>query len=335
MSQNPQLNASNYILNLVELQNVVTSASGLSQIDILTNSVTNIQQMVNYDLKRININSISNYSQTPIQVYNDLNLCNSALYSNGILYNTGGGGGTFINSGSTSITLANATTSNGTVIGFNINGSNILSFQSNTNVTFEGSNFILSSVATLQIQSNAAAGRSFVCLNSAGDGTWGYPSTLATADQIVFNGTGGELARITNTGFLGVGTSNPTVAVDVVGEGQFTGRVSAFDFLTLSDRRFKTDVHAIDKPMEILSSIRGVRFTWRDLSSVDIGFLAQELQEVVPEAVVGREETSAKMSVAYHKIIPILVESIKELQERVLRLESAQLAVSAQPHSNP
>lgn len=324
MSMNPQLNASNYILNLVELQNVVTTASGLTPLEVLTNSVTNIQQMVDYDLKRININSISNYNQSPIQVYADLNLCNSALYSNGSLFTGGGGGGTFVAAGSTNITVQNATTSNGTVIGFNINGSNILSFESNTNVTFQGNNFILSSVATLQIQSNAAPGRSFVCLNNAGDGTWGYPSTLATADKIVFNGTGGELARLTNTGFLGIGTSNPTLAVDVVGEGNFTGRVSAFDFLTLSDRRFKTNIHAIERPTEILSSIRGVRFTWRDLSSEDIGFLAQELQEVVPEAVVGREETSAKLSVAYHKIIPILVESIKELQERVLQLERAQ-----------
>lgn len=321
MSQNPQLNASNYILNIVELQNVVTAASGLSPIDILSNSVANIQEMVNYDLKRINVNSISNYNTTPIQVYADLNLCNSALYSNGTLFTGTGGGGTVVNAGSTSITVANATTSNATVIGFNINGSNILSFQSNTNVTFEGSNFILSSVATLQIQSNAGAGRSFVCLNSAGDGTWGYPSTLATADRIVFNGTGGELARLTNTGYFGIGTASPAVAVDVVGEGYFTGRVSAFDFLTLSDKRFKTNVHAIERPTEILSSIRGVRFTWRDLSSEDIGFLAQELQEVVPEAVVGREETNPKLSVAYHKIIPILVESIKELQERVRRLE--------------
>ncbi len=324
MSANPQLNASNYILNIVELQNVVTTASGLSPFDVLSNNVTNLQTMVDYDLKRININSISNYSQTPIQIFNDLNLCNSALYSNGILYNTGGGGGTFVTAGSTSITVANATTSNATVIGFNINGSNILSFQSNTNVTFQGSNFILSSVATLQIQSNAGAGRSFVCLNSAGDGTWGYPSTLATADSVRFlNGTGGEIARFTNTGFFGVGTSNPAVSVDVVGEGYFTGRVSAFDFLTLSDKRFKTNIHSIEKPIQILSSIQGVRFTWRDLSSEDIGFLAQDLQKIVPEAVVGDEEKTAKMSVAYHKIIPILVESIKELQERVLRLEAA------------
>jgi hypothetical protein len=322
MSTNPQLNASNYILNIVELQNVVTAASGLTPLDVLTNTVTNIQEMVNFDLKRINVNSISNYNQTPIQIFNDLNLCNSALYSNGILYNTGGGGSAFVTAGSTNITVANATTSNATVIGFNINGSNILSFQSNTNVTFQGSNFILSSVATLQIQSNAGAGRSFVCLNSAGDGTWGYPSTLATADSIRFlGGSGAELARFTNTGRFGVGTTNPAVAVDVVGEGYFTGRVSAFDFLTLSDRRFKTNVHAIEKPIQILSSIQGVRFTWRDLSSEDIGFLAQDLQKVVPEAVVGKEESTAKMSVAYHKIIPILVESIKELQARVLKLE--------------
>ena len=95
MSKNPQINASNYILNIVELQNVVTTASGLTPLGVLTNTVSQIQEMVDYDNKRININTIAKYSEptAPISLINDLNLCNSALYSNGVLFQGGGGGG--------------------------------------------------------------------------------------------------------------------------------------------------------------------------------------------------------------------------------------------------
>lgn len=72
-----------FVLNILELQNVVTSASGTNPVSILSNQVANLQQMVNYDLKRINVNSISNYDATPIQVYSPLNLCNVSLTANG------------------------------------------------------------------------------------------------------------------------------------------------------------------------------------------------------------------------------------------------------------
>ena len=71
------------VLNIVELQNVITSATGLSPIGYLSNQVANIQEMVRYDIKQINTNSISNFDTSPIKVYSDLNLCNVALTING------------------------------------------------------------------------------------------------------------------------------------------------------------------------------------------------------------------------------------------------------------
>ena len=71
------------MLNIVELQNVVTSASGVTPVSYLSNQVTNIQQMVDYGNKQINVNAISNFSVTPIQVLSGLNLCNVTLSYNG------------------------------------------------------------------------------------------------------------------------------------------------------------------------------------------------------------------------------------------------------------
>lgn len=72
-----------FVLNIIELQNVVTSSSGVSPIAYLSNQVANLQQMVNYDLKQINVNAISNYNLSPIQIYSPLNLSNAALTANG------------------------------------------------------------------------------------------------------------------------------------------------------------------------------------------------------------------------------------------------------------
>jgi len=71
------------VLNIVELQNVVTSASGLTPVGYLSNQVTNIQQMVDFGNKQINVNAISNFDTTPIQVLSGLNLCNVTLSYNG------------------------------------------------------------------------------------------------------------------------------------------------------------------------------------------------------------------------------------------------------------
>ena len=72
------------VLNIVELQNVVTSITGTSAVGNLTNQVNQMQKMVNFDQKRINVNILSNYDATPIQIVSPINLSNVAL--------TGGGG---------------------------------------------------------------------------------------------------------------------------------------------------------------------------------------------------------------------------------------------------
>jgi len=349
MSQNPQINASNYILNIVELQNVVTTASGLTPLSILTNTVNNIQEMVDYDNKRINVNTIAKFSDTaPISLIYDLNLCNSALYSNGIPFQGGGGsgatilnflGGTGIGIGSTSVLLTSTSVNGGPLISLNIGGSNIFSVGSNGNVSFYnpilgGGQLLISSSATLGIESNAGLGKSLLCMDTGGNAGWGYVSTLATNDIITFLGSNGEVARMTSAGNLGIGVANPLKTLDVKGTGSFSGRLSAFDFLTLSDKRYKTNITRIENASDILDKIHGVRFMWRDLSSCDVGVIAQDLQAVLPEAVVGSEdwvdgEEEPKLSVAYHKITPVLVEVVKRLEARVKTLEAL---VSKRPY---
>jgi hypothetical protein len=82
--------------------------------------------------------------------------------------------------------------------------------------------------------------------------------------------------------------------------------------------------------------LRGVNFTWKNSpeSGNQIGFIAQEVKQVVPELVSGTEgdiEKGETLSMSYGNVTPLLVEAIKEqqkiiadLQRRVALLESQQ-----------
>ena len=67
-----------------------------------------------------------------------------------------------------------------------------------------------------------------------------------------------------------------------------------------------------------IGRLRGVRFEWRDTGARDIGFIAQEVTQVIPEAVVAH---AGELYVSYDKVVPVLVETVKTLMKRIDRLE--------------
>jgi prepilin-type processing-associated H-X9-DG protein len=101
--------------------------------------------------------------------------------------------------------------------------------------------------------------------------------------------------------------------------GVFTGPVTATNYITSSDRRQKQQIQTIDNASTILSSLRGVRFKWNTSLQTDVGCIAQEILPVLPEAVSGDIESG--LFVAYDKLIPVLLEGIKQLTRRVEELE--------------
>ena len=70
--------------------------------------------------------------------------------------------------------------------------------------------------------------------------------------------------------------------------------------------------------------LQGVTFDWKDSDSIldikeDIGFIAQDVQEVLPELV--RENEKGNLSLRYQGITPILLEAIKELKAEIEELK--------------
>jgi hypothetical protein len=104
---------------------------------------------------------------------------------------------------------------------------------------------------------------------------------------------------------------------DSLGTAQWT------TFAQPSDRDWKEDIKPIENAGAILEGLHGVRFKWKSGSS-DVGVIAQDVFTVLPEAYIpGGEGRPAR--VEYHKIIPVLIETVKELEKRVNELESKNL----------
>lgn len=98
--------------------------------------------------------------------------------------------------------------------------------------------------------------------------------------------------------------------------GNFTaaGNVTAY-----SDIRLKKDLKLIDNALEIVNRMNGYRYTRVDTGQNEIGLVAQQLTGDLPEVVVQNTEY---MSVAYDRIVAVLVEAVKELTKRVEALEA-------------
>lgn len=225
----PGLTASNYILNIVELQNTVTSASGASPFNILSNQVADIQQMVNFGTKTVAADTLSAYTTGgTIQIVSPLNLSSVSLTANGGV--VAGGSTSTIGGSSTFLTVG---------------GNGTLSF-------IQGGN-----VSTFTVFSN--------------------------------------------------------------GDAVFGSTVTAANFITASDARLKYNVQRITDYETILSSIRGVYYTWKEDGQHDVGLIAQEVMQELPEAVITGKK--GYMGVAYHKLVPVLIEAVKGLQARVSTLE--------------
>ena len=78
----------------------------------------------------------------------------------------------------------------------------------------------------------------------------------------------------------------------------------------------KDNITPIDDPLAKVISISGNTFDWNqnsNKSGYDVGVIAQEIKEILPEAVIERD--NGYLAVDYYKVIPLLIEAIKELSE--------------------
>ena len=121
------------------------------------------------------------------------------------------------------------------------------------------------------------------------------------------------------TGALGVGSvTAPTTA----GLIRAANDVIAF---ASSDERLKENKVLLTEALDKVNQLNGYEFDWIPMFGIheneghDIGVIAQEVKKVIPEIVTTRD--SGYMAVKYEKMVPLLIEAIKELTNKVKDLE--------------
>ena len=107
----------------------------------------------------------------------------------------------------------------------------------------------------------------------------------------------------------------------VTGELIVTGDITAF---YTSDQRLKDNITPIPNALGKVLSISGNTFDWNEKSEKegnDVGVVAQEIMKVLPEAVTTRD--NGYLAVHYEKLVPLLIEAIKELKAEVEDLKGS------------
>ena len=216
----------------------------------------------------------------------------------------------------------------GTISATNLNGT--LQYSVSTGTYLSGS-FNNSASATITINATNANTASTVVARDA-SGNFSAGTITATL-------TGTVSALVTGNNYqvnsFGVGTA----ASGTAGEIRATNDITAF----YSDLRLKENITPIADALTKVCSLRGVTYNANDVAASfgytreeQVGVIAQEVEKVLPQVVKaapfdidvdddGNEYSRSGenyKTVKYEKIVPLLIEAIKELSEKVRRLEN-------------
>jgi len=152
-----------------------------------------------------------------------------------------------------------------------------------------------------------------------------------TSSGTISNATTATTANSLNTSnqyqvaSLGIGESAPSNNnLAVAGSITAGGDITAF---YTSDITLKTKIESITGALNKVTSLSGITFNWNDKAQGkdqerrEAGVIAQQIQEVLPEAVATRD--NGTLAVRYEQLVPLLIEAIKELKAEVDLLKKA------------
>ena len=111
---------------------------------------------------------------------------------------------------------------------------------------------------------------------------------------------------------------------DATTVGSISVTASATSYNTTSDKRLKDNIQTITDGTEKVMAMNAVTHTWKnkpDTKPVH-GFIAQEMQQIIPEAVTGNPDSEEMMSMDYGRITPLLVASLQDAHKKIKELEN-------------
>jgi hypothetical protein len=141
-----------------------------------------------------------------------------------------------------------------------------------------------------------------------------------------------ERFRIDSTGNIGIGVIGPTEKLHVDGNARITavGTASASNsalYITntgvlstnASDVNKKHNVRNLPYGLSTINNLNPVAFEWNETDETDIGFIAQDIESIIPESVITNWDS--ELIFRQEKIIPVLVKAIQEQQALIKALE--------------
>jgi hypothetical protein len=180
----------------------------------------------------------------------------------------------------------------------------------------------------VRIRNNGGANTAGVWLNeSTNTSTKGFVGMYDdTRMGLYLNGLADWGLIMTDAGNVGIGTPIPVARLSVNGNIVTSanilasGTISASAFTTTSDARYKMNINPLSGALPLVQRLAGKTYYWnqrafpeQDLNDKkQIGFIAQEVEQVLPDAV-STDEKGFK-SVNYIQVIPLLTEAVKEQQ---------------------
>ncbi len=170
-----------------------------------------------------------------------------------------------------------------------------------------------------------------ISLTAAGVGvnTWqlsrdGNSADLVVAESFPYPPFGGDRVSIqARTGYVGLGVTDPNYRLELPNTDDAAGQARANAWKTYSSERWKRNIETIENAMDKVRQLRGVSFDWTESGSHDIGLIAEEVGRVIPEIVDYEANGTDAKSLAYDRLVALLIEALKEQDIRIAELEQA------------
>ena len=103
------------------------------------------------------------------------------------------------------------------------------------------------------------------------------------------------------SGNVGIGTTTPGQKLEIIG-----GNARANAFLTTSDRRLKSHITPLSSMLDRVVALKPVSFTWNDTQKDDIGFIAQDVEQLFPQLIA--TDMQGFKSMKYGQLISPLIQ---------------------------
>jgi len=191
-----------------------------------------------------------------------------------------------------------------------------------------GSNIDIASDGTIAVENDLDVDQ--LRLNGASDNAY-IDGTVEVSQpkgrlNVTFGGSSYSVANWDPSGLNVTGALTTTGAAEFGGNVEVTGNIQATGNLitaySASDRALKENLDVIANPLDKVASVNGYTFNYIGNTERVSGVIAQEIESVLPEVVYDHQTRgSTYKAVRYDGIIPLLIEAIKELKERVEELE--------------